>query len=198
MIGEPANTCRKPASSSAARSASLGCAVRARPVTRLARRHGELVPGAHGEAVVAAVDAVAHRGRRSSGIGPPVLDGEVRDAAPRVEPVGRRKGRGRAGVEAGACTSRSAPPPARRAARSTVVRIAPRNTQLPKARDEQVGVLALPAEAGGLRERLLHHGGRVDEDLAPGPGASARSQRSSRFSRGLTGVVVVLAPGRRR
>ena len=35
----------------------------------------------------------------------------------------------------------------------------------PKLSRHQVGVLALPAEAGLLRQRLLHDGGGVDEHL---------------------------------
>src|SRR3546814_15556012 len=51
--------------------------------------------------VVAAIDAVAHRFaefRRDDAV---VFDGQIRDAAPRVELVGRRKRPGRADVEAG-------------------------------------------------------------------------------------------------
>src|SRR5207302_9043435 len=62
----------------------------------------ELVPGADGEAIVAAVDAIAHLGAQFARDRALVLDGEIRDAAPRIEPVGRRKRRGRADVEAGA------------------------------------------------------------------------------------------------
>ena len=63
---------------------------------------GELVPRADGQAVVAAIDAVADRRAEFVRDRPLVLDGEVGDAAPRIEPVGRGKGVGRAGVEAGA------------------------------------------------------------------------------------------------
>ena len=58
-------------------------------------------------------------GRSSRGIGPFVLDREIGDAAPRIEPVGRRKRRRRADVEAGAAACRNDPrrgrPPAVRA-----------------------------------------------------------------------------------
>ena len=37
-----------------------------------------------------------------------MLDREIGDAAPRIELEGRREGVGRAGVEAGACSCRSA------------------------------------------------------------------------------------------
>ena len=62
----------------------------------------ELVPRADGKAVVAAIDAVADRRAELERDRPLVLDGEVGDAAPRIEPVGRREGVGRADVEAGA------------------------------------------------------------------------------------------------
>src|SRR6185437_16562798 len=66
----------------------------------LARRPREFVPGADGEAIVAAVDAVADQ-RAQRGVDMPlVLYGERGDAASRVEAIGRGKGRCRAGIEA--------------------------------------------------------------------------------------------------
>ena len=62
----------------------------------------ELVPRADREAVVAAIDAIADRRAEFVRDRPLVLDGEIGDAAPRIEPVGRGKGVGRADVEAGA------------------------------------------------------------------------------------------------
>src|SRR5437763_12923951 len=47
----------------------------------LACRRRELVPGAYGEAVVAAIDAVAHRLAEFGRDRPLVLDGQIRDAA---------------------------------------------------------------------------------------------------------------------
>jgi len=49
------------------------------------------------------------------------------------------------------------------------------------ARDE-IGVLALPAEPGGLRQRLLHHRRGATNTLTSPP-AAASSQRASVFSR---------------
>ena len=69
---------------------------------RLRAALGELVPRADGEAVVAAIDAIADRGAELVRDRPLVLDGEIGDAAPRIEPVGRGKRVGRADVEAGA------------------------------------------------------------------------------------------------
>ena len=73
-----------------------------------ARGVGEAVPRADREAIVAAVDAVADRRAEFLRDRPLMLDGEVGDAAPRIELERRRKGVGRAGVEAGACSCRSA------------------------------------------------------------------------------------------
>ena len=55
---------------------------------------GELVPGADELAVVAAIDAVAHQRAQLLGNGTRVLDGQVRDAAPCVQPVRRDDGLG--------------------------------------------------------------------------------------------------------
>ena len=51
------------------------------------------------------------------------------------------------------------------------MKIEARNSHEPARREDEVGVLALPAEARGGGERLLHHRGGVDEHLhvAAGP-----------------------------
>ena len=71
-----------------------------------------LVPRADQLAVVAAVDAVADRGAQLDRDRPFVLDRQVGDAAPRVEPVRRDDRLRRADVDAGACSCRSAARPA--------------------------------------------------------------------------------------
>ena len=112
----------------------------------LARGSGEFVPGADGEAVVAAIDAIADRGAKLFRDVALVLDGEIGDAAPRVERRRAREGVGRADVEAGAA-----------GAAMIFFRLAARQRQRREnraqeqpgaeiARDE-VGVLALPADA---------------------------------------------------
>ena len=76
----------------------------------------ELVPGADGQAIVAAEDPVADARpqlRRDMAL---VLDGQVGDAAPRIEPIGRRKGVGRADVEAAPAGAATVRPRARRPA----------------------------------------------------------------------------------
>ena len=92
LTGDLANSARKAASSSRARSASARRPQRvARGELRLAAGLRELVPRAHRQAIVAAVDAVAHRGAQLARDRALVLDGEIGDAAPRIEPVGRRE-----------------------------------------------------------------------------------------------------------
>src|SRR4029077_3009999 len=71
----------------------------------LARNAREFVPGTHGEAIVAAEDAVGHglaKLRRDMSL---MLDGEVGDAGARIELIGRDKGPGRANIEATAASA---------------------------------------------------------------------------------------------
>src|SRR3546814_12032174 len=72
----------------------------ARQEGRIGRALRELVPRADGEAVVAAVDAVAHGCTERARDLPLVLDGELGDAASRIEPIGSEEGLRRADVEA--------------------------------------------------------------------------------------------------
>src|SRR6185369_7352395 len=129
---------------------------------RLAPGLRELVPGADGEAVVAAKNAVADFSAQLGRDKPLVLDGQVRDAAPAIELVRRREGVGWADIE-------TAPARAATVALGRVRRQggggedrAQEKPVAERARDQD-RVLALPAEPGGLRERLLHHGRGVDE-----------------------------------
>ena len=117
LTGEPAKQARKAASSRRASSASGGATRSAARRSFASRRRArELVPRADGEAIVAAIDAVADRGAELARDRALVLDGQVGDAAPRIELVGRREGVGRADVEAARGRSRNGRPPARRAA----------------------------------------------------------------------------------
>jgi hypothetical protein len=64
-------------------------------------------------------------------------------------------------------------------------------SELPR---HQIGVLSLPPDPGGRRERLLHHGGGIDEHL----GVSARlgDQRPRNgLEPGLDQVVIIVALG---
>ena len=67
---------------------------------RLSVRTRELVPGADGEAVVAAVDSVPDSRAQFVRDRATVLNREIADAAPRIEPIWRGKGIGGANVEA--------------------------------------------------------------------------------------------------
>ena len=79
----------------------------ARGKLRLVPGLRELVPRADRQAIVAAIDAVADQRPQRARDRALVLDGEVGDAAPRIELVGRGKGRGRADVEAGLAACRN-------------------------------------------------------------------------------------------
>ena len=148
LIGEPANTSRN---AGIVERGEVGQARRAsaRPRQEVGSRlaPGELVPRADREAVVAAIDAVADSGRSSAGIVPLVLDREVGDAAPRIEPVGRGKRRRRAGIQA-------APAGPAVIGRRRVGRQIERRLDLAEEQPgaevarHQVGVLALPAQPG--------------------------------------------------
>src|SRR5262249_5250963 len=106
----------------------------------------ELVPGAHRQAIVAAIYAVADRAAPLARARSCVLDGEGGEAAARIEPVGRRKRRGRADVETGAAAAAVI---LFRRVRSKLEGGKNRSEEQPRpelARDE-IGVLALPADA---------------------------------------------------
>ena len=93
-----------------------------------------------------------------------MLDREVGNAAPRIEPERRREGIGRAGGEAGAAgaAARGVRHVGRELERG--VERAEEEPASVRAADE-IGVLALPAETGGFGERLFHDRGGIDEHL---------------------------------
>ena len=179
LIGEPSKRARNAASSSARSSASGGLPAARRGLKlHLARGLRELVPGADGEAIVAAIDAVADRLAKLSRDRPLVLDGEVGNAAARIEPVGRRESARRAGVEAGAAGAAMVVFGRVGGKRGGGEDRAEEQPGAEIARDE-VGVLALPAEPGRLRQRLLHHRRGIDENLDSLARAFARTRRPS-------------------
>ena len=125
--------------------------------------------------------------------GPFVLDREVGNAAPRIELVGRGERRGRADIEAGAATAAMV---VLGRVRRQVERGEDRAEKQPGAefaRDE-VGVLALPAEAGRRGERLFHHRRGVDEHLDVAAGLHGEPARE-RFQSRLDDVVIIVALG---
>src|SRR5208283_5850922 len=129
---------------------------------RLARCFCEFVPGADGEAVVAAIDPVADRRSKFLGDWAPVLDREIGNAPPRIETIGGFEGLRRAGVEAGAAGAAMIRLPRVRLQVEIGEDRAEKEPGAEVARDE-IAVLALPAEACGFGERLFHDGRRIDE-----------------------------------
>lgn len=65
------------------------------------RAGGKAVPRTGGKAIIAAVNAVAHRGAQFFGKRPFVFDRQIGNAAPRIQPVGGGKGVGWASCLAG-------------------------------------------------------------------------------------------------
>lgn len=122
----------------------------------------EPVPRANELAVVAAVNAVADQGAKLWRNRPGMFNRQVRDAAPRVKPVGRNDGLGRAHGDAGAATA--AMPRHRRARRQGHIDINfTEKKHRPRFPVEQQRVLAAPAlpTAGG--QLGFEHRGRVGE-----------------------------------
>ena len=123
----------------------------------------EFVPRTHQLAVVATVDAIADGAAQLERNRAGELDGEIGNAAPRVQAIGGDDGAGGAGRQAGAAEFRNAPCSAhRRAARDPGRSRRGRNTS-PALAIDQIGVLADPAEAGIARQRLLEDRRAVDE-----------------------------------
>ena len=185
LIEVLANSERNCASSSRAKFRERGRAQRvARGELGLAAGDRELVPRADGEAIVAAIDAVAHRGAKFARDRAFVLDGEIGDAAPRIEPVRRGEGRGRANVETGAAAAAIVRLGRRSAGRSSVVKIEPRNSHEPNWRDTKL--VCLPCQP---RPALAASGfsitAAVSTNTFTSPPALATSQRASSFSRAL-------------
>ena len=153
---------------------------------------GEFVPRADREAIVAAIDAVADRRAKLERDHALVLDRQVRDAAPRVEPIGRGERRGRAGVEtapAGAAMvglgrRRDRAPGSDRSRRETATSRIARETRL----------VCLPCQpipaccASGFSMT-----GAVSTKSFKAPGHCPSIQCASAFSRRFKRVVVVAA-----
>ena len=106
-----------------------------------------------------------------------VLDGEIGNAAPRVELIGRRKGlasgrcRGRRG------RSRNDRSPAASASISAVVRMVPMKNHEPSSRDTRLVCRPCQPRPGLLRQRLFHQRCGIDEDLHIGRGLARQPLR---------------------
>ena len=194
LIGDPA---KQPPEAGVVEPDQLGQARRAqilaRQQLRLARHPRELVPGAHREAVVAAVDPIADRLPELPRDVPLVLDGEIGDAAPGIELVGRREGVGRADVQAGAAAAAVIALGRVRLDPKVGEDLAEEQPGAEAARD-QVAVLALPADPGALGERLLEHRRGVDEHLDLGAERGVQPGRQL-LETPFDQVVVVAMPG---
>src|SRR5439155_2148514 len=113
----------------------------------------EFVPWTNRQAIVAAENAVADRRPQFMGDRPLMLDSQIRDAAPRVETIGSGEGIGRAGVETALTGAAMVLFRHVRIEREAQVDLAEEQPGAELAR-HQIGVLALPADPGLLRQRL--------------------------------------------
>ena len=102
-------------------------------------------------------------GRSSSGIGAVVLDRQVGDAAPRVEPVGRDDGLRRADVDAGAAAAAMRAGRRRGRQRQVDEDLAQEEHRAALALQRQ-RVLAAPADAAARGQLHLEHRRRIGED----------------------------------
>ena len=162
---------------------------------RLRGAYRELVPGAGGQAVVAAVDAVAHGRPELLRPRPGVLDGEIGEAAARIDLERGGEGVGRAGAQARVAAAAPRPARPRRVGRQ-LQRGQDGAQEQPRAvgAADQVGVFALPTQARRLRQRLLQERRGVHEHLQLAAELGDHPPRQP-LQPGLDHLVVVVAPG---
>ncbi len=129
----------------------------------LPRHAGKLVPRAHQLAIVTAVNAVAHGRAEFLRDGALQLDREVRDAAARIQLVGRHDRSRGAHVDTGAAASAVVGGRLVDGQGQICVQLAEEEPGA-GALVQQVGVLADPAQARIARQRLLQNRRAVDED----------------------------------
>ncbi len=157
---------------------------------RVRRRVRELVPRTYELAVVTAVDAIANGLAQLDRDGAVVLDGEIGNAAPRIQPPGCDDRPGGAGRDAGlaaAAVGAGALIYGQWQIRQDLPEKEPR---APLARGE-VGVLADPAEPGVAGERFLEHRGRVDAHPVAERSDALLQLRGQRGESAAQGLVVV-------
>src|SRR3990172_3282958 len=135
----------------------------ARCEIRLARRLREPVPRADKLAVVAAEDAIADERAQLLGDRPAQLNGEVGNAAARVEIVRRDDRAGRTDIHAGAAGAAVIFDRYLDRQRQVGIYLAQKKPRT-RAAVDQTGVFADPAEARLRGEWLFQHRGAVAED----------------------------------
>ena len=158
---------------------------------RRVRRLREFVPRADREAIIAAIGPVADRRAQIDGDHPLMLDCQIRNAPPGIEPVRRGKRRRRASIEAAAARPAMVGRGAIGFQIEAQIDLAEKQPGAEITR-HQVGVLALPAEPGLLGERLLHHRSGVDKELQRTRPMLLNPARE-RFQAPLQGIVVIAA-----
>ena len=126
----------------------------------------ELVPRADQLAVVAAVDAVAHQRAQLQRNGTAVLDGEVGNAAPRIEPLRRDDGLRRAHVDACAAAAAMRRHGFARRQRHVDVDLAQEEHRA-RVAVEHERVLAAPALPAARGQLGFEHRGGVGEGAVP-------------------------------
>ena len=153
-----------------------------------------LVPRARQLAVVAAVDAVAHRGAEFLGNRTVVLDRQVADAAPRIEPVGRDDGLRGAHVDARRAAAAMRVEPLGERQRQVEVDLAQKEhrTRLAVQRER---VLAAPAQTAARGQLHLEHRCRVGEHAMPERPHRLRDAIGQRLQPLAQHLVIVAAPG---
>ena len=169
--GEPCVSCSKPRLVELQQLLGLGAAARARRSdARTAAHHGLVGRGAVARAHVLAASQPNSQSPtcgRSSGVDrAAVLDGQVRDAAPRIQHARARRTRASDSASRHSRHCRSARASARRAASSALVTIADEKHVRAEARHDQAAVLADEADARRAAPRRAPCTGMLSTDGA--------------------------------
>jgi hypothetical protein len=152
---------------------------------------GELVPGAYGEAIVTTVNSIAEERAQLAINRAFVLDRQIRDAAPRIQPVRSGESRGRADVQAAA-------------AAAAVIDLGLIGEQIGRRQNRtekqpramvtryQVRMLPLPSQARQHSQRLFHQRRCIDEHLYV-RAAGSLERASDALELGFQHIVIVAA-----
>src|SRR5688572_12483658 len=159
---------------------------------RLCGNAREAVPRADQLAIVAAIDAVANQGPQLDGDGAFVLDGEVRDAASRIELVGGADRPRRTDVDAALAAPAMLGLWRIQRQRQVAVDLA---EEKPRARlaAQQQGVLAAPADPGARGKLDFHHRCRIAEHAVPERAGRLRNALAQPLQPAAQHLVVIAA-----